>query len=221
MLSRVDAWIPSPVDEVIALHMFFERAQIAKTVTTFVEYASAQFRFRHRDARFCFPRHLQRRQSPVRRARYSAADLILGLMALRAACADCTAIIGAAHDKELMTMPVVRLPRIVGHRVAIDAPRMQQHIRHGRKEIAARCLFRGSSCICGMQIRYCGAGDQRTGDNRSTAAVHREFHGVYLCVMNAGGAFNGQLHALIRAAATDVGHCLRDFHVGGFRDGIE
>src|SRR5215813_4137635 len=110
---------PGPEDERVRLHVLDDIfATFATAITRRVFHLLADL-----SLRLAFPQHRQRRQAPVRHARYESVGRIRRLVAGLASLRGRTVAILSADDQRLMNDLRVRLPRrfIL---MAIDAPRM-------------------------------------------------------------------------------------------------
>jgi hypothetical protein len=77
-----------------------------------------------------FPRHPLRREVPVGRARYSARDLVCGLMAGAAMKAGCATPIRTARHVRHVPVAIIALPRKISVGVAVHAARVLQNGCH-------------------------------------------------------------------------------------------
>src|SRR2546422_2929577 len=99
--------------------MFGELSQAVVAVLRTRLKGRAQGGAAHGNARLGLPRHAQGRDVPSRAARDPACRVVARLMAGHAQCTWRTLAIVPAHNTELVPMPVVPLPGIVGGGVAV------------------------------------------------------------------------------------------------------
>src|SRR5439155_7617805 len=116
----VCAWRPCPLHERLGLVMLGKLRERVISVSFPVLQRRAKLAARHRHAWFRFPRHAERCEMPRRSAGNSARRIIGGLVTRRAHRARYTLVMAAADDAKLVRVAIVVLPRIAGHRVAID-----------------------------------------------------------------------------------------------------
>src|SRR6266851_7958500 len=87
--------------------------------------------------RLAFPRHLARRDMPLRVARHAAGIEVGVLVTDRTAHRLATMTVGATRDRRLMQPAFVALVWTVAGRMAVNTARMHQHLaelgEHGRR----------------------------------------------------------------------------------------
>src|SRR5262245_12816622 len=114
---------PGPLHQRFARQMQFESPQPQVAVACFVEQSLTKRFAPHRHAWCTLEGHRPRREPPIRGSGNPARRFVVFLVARGAPSARGPAVIGPAHNTELVDMPIVSLARIVGGRVAVDASR--------------------------------------------------------------------------------------------------
>src|ERR1700730_3028371 len=114
---------PGPYDQSVGHHVVGDRGDVAIAVARGVFELLADL-----SQRAAFPGHGSRCEMPVIVAGNSCRIEVVRLMASTALHAGRTVAVSAAYHERQMKPSAVGLPRAVGGRMAIHAPRMLQHL---------------------------------------------------------------------------------------------